>query len=135
MKKIILLLILPFLLSFNQENQLKDGKYLSKYPGDSIYGIEILNNNTEIKFYLREKEDDNSNDWKTFGVGKIVKIKDRYFIEDITSKNNPYDKEQKVEMKVKGSSIEFKTLNLMSHLFNSFIRYSNNLKFELEQTK
>lgn len=135
MKKLIILFLIPFMMAFQQSETLKDGKYLSVKDREVVYGIEILNNNTEIKFYLRKNEEDESSDWKTFGVGKIVKIKDKYFIENITSKNIPYSTDKKVEMKIKGNIIQFKTFNLLSHLYSSFSRFSDNLEFELEQPK
>jgi len=133
MKKAIILFLIPFMMAFQQSETLKDGKYNNVKARDVVYAIEIFNNNTEIKFYLRENEDDESSDWKTFGVGKIVKVKDKYFIENITSKNIPYSTDKKVEMKIKGNIIQFKTFHLLSHLYSSFTQYSDNQQFELKQ--
>lgn len=135
MKKVIILFLMPYMLAFQQSENLKDGKYHNIKTRDVVYGIEIINNNTEIKFYLRENENDESSDWKTFGTGKIVKVKDKYFIENIISKNIPYNKDKKVEMKIKGDIIQFKTFNLLSHLYSSFTQYSDNQQFELKQPK
>jgi hypothetical protein len=134
MKKVLILFLIPFMMAFQQSETLKDGKYHNVKARDVVYGIEIFNNNTEIKFYLRENEDDESSDWKTFGVGKIVKLKDKYFIENITSKNIPYSTDKKVEMKIKGNIIQFKTFHLLSHLYSSFTQYSDNQQFELKQS-
>ena len=126
---------MPFMMAFQQSETLKDGKYLSVKDREVVYAIEILNNNTDIKFYLRENEADESSDWKTFGTGKIVKVKDKYFIENIISKNKPYSTDKKVEMKIKGNIIQFKTFHLLSHLYSSFSQFSDNIQFELEQPK
>lgn len=135
MKKVIILFLMPFIMAFQQSETLKDGKYLSVKDREVVYAIEILNNNTDIKFYLRENEADESSDWKTFGTGKIVKVKDKYFIENIISKNKPYSTDKKVEMKIKGTIIQFKTFHLLSHLYSSFSQFSDNIQFELEQLK
>ena len=135
MKKVIILFLMPFMMAFQQSETLKDGRYLSLKDREVVYAIEILNNNTDIKFYLRENEADESSDWKTFGTGKIVKVKDKYFIENITSKNKPYSTDKKVEMKIKGTIIQFKTFHLLSHLYSSFAQFSDNIQFELEQPK
>ena len=126
---------MPFMMAFQQSETLKDGTYLSVKDREVVYAIEILNNNTDIKFYLRENEADESSDWKTFGTGKIVKVKDKYFIENIISKNKPYSTDKKVEMKIKGNIIQFKTFHLLSHLYSSFSQFSDNIQFELEQPK
>lgn len=135
MKKVIILFLMPFMMAFQQSETLRDGKYLSVKDREVIYAIEISNNNTDIKFYLRENEADEYSDWKTFGTGKIVKVKDKYFIENIISKNKPYSTDKKVEMKIKGTIIQFKTFHLLSHLYSSFSQFSDNIQFELEQPK
>jgi hypothetical protein len=118
-----------------QEQALKNGKYLAIDRHDNVYAIEISNNSTEIKFYFKENEDDNNYDYTIFATGSIVKVNDKYFIENITSENKPYDSDSKVEMKVKGNILQFKTYRLMSHLYSTFAQYSDNLKFEFEQPK
>ena len=134
MNKILLLFLLPFLVAAQQDQTLKDGKYLAFDKHDDIYAIEI-SNGSGIKFYFKENEDDKNYDYKIFGTGKIVKHIDKYFIENVTSKNRPYNKQAKIEMKVKGNILQFKTYKLMSQLYSSFVQYSDNLKFKLEQPK
>jgi hypothetical protein len=135
MKITTILFFLPFLMTAQQDETLKNGKYLAIDRHDDVYAIEISNNNTEIKFYIKENEEDKNYDYKIYGTGSIVKVNNKYFIENITSKNKPYDSDSKVEMKVKENILQFKTFKLMSRLYNTFVQYSDNLKFEFEQPK
>ncbi len=135
MNKILIFFLFPFLTTAQQDKMPKDGRYLAVYRQDVVYAIDISNNNTEIKFYIKENEEDKNYDYKIFGSGNIVKIKDKYFIENITSNNKPYDSHSKIEMKVKGNILQFKTYKLLSQLYSTFVQYSDNLKFEFEQPK
>lgn len=127
MRKIVLLL-LPILMSFTQSESFKDGTYTNK--SELIYGIEILNNSTQIKFYLRKSEDDKVMDWKTFKTGTIIKEKNKYYIQTINYDSRVYEKSEKLEFKIKDNIIEFKSFDLLKNFYPSVTIYSNKIKYQ-----
>jgi len=137
MNKTIILFLLPVLMSFQTDEKPVDGRYLLQGAvKDLVYAVEISNGNSDIKFYMNENENDTIADWKIFATGKIVMVKNKYFIQNIITKNVPYKKDMKLEMKIKdGNIVQFKTFNLFASLYGRFTQWTDWQKFKLEQPK
>jgi len=137
MNKTIILFLLPVLMSFQTDEKPVDGRYLLQGAvKDLVYAVEISNGNSDIKFYMNENENDTIADWKIFATGKIVMVKNEYFIQNIITKNVPYKKDMKLEMKIKdGNIVQFKTFNLFASLYGRFTQWTDWQKFKLEQPK
>ena len=130
MRKLFLLVILPFLGSFDEDPFPKDGKYLN--DKEMVYAIEIFNNGTEIKFYLRENENDKSTDFKTFNTGKIVKIRNRYFIQRLDGPKFSKRQQEELLLQFKNGKISFFTYKLLNNFYDTFTVYSDDLYYEYQ---
>jgi len=129
MKKIfILLMMLPLLLSFEQEKPFKDGKYTNL--DEMVYAVEIFDNGTKIRFYLRDDEKDKSYDMKTFISGDIRKVKYKYFIQRIDGTHISKRRQKELEMKTDGDAVVFQTYYLLNDFYDEFTVNSDELKFK-----
>lgn len=132
MKKIILLLLVPILLSFNQEKNLREGDYYNIDNNDYIYGLNINSDFSQIKLFFYEDLRNPIKDWKNFRKGKLIKIKNKYFIQDFESDLLPSKIDEQIEMKIKNNVIEFDSYKLLHNFFPSFTIFSNKIKFSQE---
>ncbi|MGK4568563.1 hypothetical protein [Flavobacterium sp. 3HN19-14] len=131
MKLKLLISVLPLFLLF--QDGIIDGRYKNQ-KHDAVYGAEISQNGSQIKFYVK-KDENGPDDMTQYATGTIVKVNQKYYIENIKSPFLSEPKTDKLEMKIKGGVLEFKSYRLMSNLYDQIIVYSKNIKFEREVQK
>ena len=133
MKKLLLLFTILTLLSFTSSQNLRDGKYInSDNDDDYIYSLEIKNDFKEISFYLYGDKS-KIKDYKIVCTGLINKKNYSYFIEDIKCNNLPVTNNDKTNLFIKGTLIQFKSNDLLKNFFHEYSIYANRMKFEKEK--
>lgn len=131
-KGILLLLLIPFLFSFDQEKTIYDGNYVNIDNNEYIYGLNINAELNQVKLYFYQDGRNPIKDWKNFNSGKLVKIKNKYFIQDFESDLLPSSRDKQIEMKIKNNIIEFDSYKLLHNFYPNFVIFSNRIKFTQE---
>lgn len=127
---LILLLLVPMWVTHAQPSFPKDGKYLN--DKEMVYAIEIFNEGTAIKFFLREDEKDRTADFKTFNTGKIVKIKERYFVQRLDGPKFSKRPQKELRLQFEGQQVSFATYKLLNNFYDTFTIYSDDLHYEYQ---
>ncbi len=133
MKKTLLLITISILFSFSSNQNSRDGKYVNSDKNDDyIYALEIKNDFKEISFYLYEDKS-KIKDYKIVCTGKISRLKNKFYLNDIKCNDLPVTNNDKTELFIKETSIQFKSSNLLKNFFYEYIVYADKMKFELEK--
>ena len=130
MKSLFLFFMLPLLLAFEQDSPFKAGKYTN--ATSLIYAIEILDNGSRIKFFLKENENDKAGDTVFYNYGKIVRIKKRYFVQRIDGNHISKRRQKILEIKLKDNQIVFAANNLLNNFYDEYTLYSDDIKFDYQ---
>ncbi len=133
MKKKLLLIATTLLFSFSSNQNSRDGKYVNSDKNDDyIYALEIKNDFKEISFYLYADKI-KLKDYKIVCTGKISRLENKFYLIDIKCNDLPVTNNDKTELFIKETSIQFKSTNLLKTFFHEYIVYADKMKFELEK--
>ncbi|WP_298138674.1 hypothetical protein [Flavobacterium sp.] len=132
MKKVVLFLIISILFSFTQKNNISDGNYVNIDNNEYIYGLNINTELNQVKLYFYQDGQKPIKDWKNFNSGKLVKIKNKYFIQDFESNLLPSSRDKQIEIKIKNNIIEFDSYKLLHNFYPNFVVFSSRIKFTQE---
>ena len=69
-------------------------------------------------------------DWKNFKTSTIVKEKNKYYVQNSNFDSPVYEKSEKLEFKIKGNVIEFKSFDLLKNFNSTVTIYSNKIKYQ-----
>ena len=95
------LFVLIFANSCTESSNLRDGRFYTD-DNDIFYGIEVLNNQSEIRFYISkewsnlnsEEELKEQKNWKHYRSGIIVRDGNQLLVSEVESDIPPFQREQ-----------------------------------------
>lgn len=128
MKATILFLLFPFLSAFGQQTPFRDGIYSNE--NEMVYAIEIYDNGTGVKMYLRENQDDKSIDYKIFNTGVIGKVKYKYFVQRLDGPKFSKRRQKELRIEMKDGIIVMQTYALLNNFYDTFTVYSDEIKYQ-----
>ena len=128
MRVTILFLLFPFLMAFGQQTPFKDGMYVNNK--EMVYAIEIGNNGTEVKLYLREDENDKATDYKIFNSGTIGRVKYKYFVQHLDGPKISQRRQKELRIEMKEGVIVMQTYALLNDFYDTFKVYSDEIEYQ-----